>query len=32
VTVAREAFDETERAGRGDEDYAAVIDQVERRP
>jgi 3-hydroxyisobutyrate dehydrogenase len=30
VTVAREAFDEAERAGRGDEDYSALIDHLER--
>ena len=31
VGVARAAFDEAERAGRGDEDYAAVVEQIERR-
>jgi 3-hydroxyisobutyrate dehydrogenase len=31
VTVAREAFDEAERAGRGAEDFAALVDSLERR-
>jgi 3-hydroxyisobutyrate dehydrogenase-like beta-hydroxyacid dehydrogenase len=28
--VALQAFDDAERAGRGDEDYSAVVDQIER--